>query len=97
MTFNFIKAYQSRTESFKMDIPVSFVIPKVFKSFDEMGVLSSNNKEVCDLLTSLGVTHRVRHQFRITKNEVIVHIRDTEFESIKKILLRDKLLKELGL
>lgn len=25
MTFNFIKSYQSRTESFKMDIPVSMI------------------------------------------------------------------------
>ena len=97
MTFRFIKPYYRTTDSFKIDIPVSFVIPKAFKSFDEMGVLSSNNKEVCELLTSLGITHKVRHQFRITKDEVIVSIKRDDFDSIKKILLRDKLLKELGI
>ena len=95
MTFRFIKYYTK--ESFKMDIPVSFVIPKVFKSFAEMSVLSPNNKEVCELLTSIGVTQRLRHSFRITKDEVIVLIKKDDYESIKKILLRDKILKELGI
>lgn len=97
MTFHFIKSYFKISESFEIDIPVGFTIPNCFKSFKEMEVLSSNNKEVCDILTSLGVTQRVRHQFRVTKDKVIVYIREEEFNSIKKILLRDKLLKELGL
>ena len=99
MTFNFIKSYygyKSKT-SFKMDIPVGFVIPNSFKSFSELGVLSTNNKEVCDVLSSLGVTNKVLHQVRITKDEVIVFLKSDDYEFIKKMLLRDKLLNDLGL
>lgn len=95
MIFRFIKYYTS--ESFKIDIPVSFVIPKSFKSFAEMGVLEYNKKEVCELLSSIGVAQRHIHAFRITKDEVIVSLKKDDYESIKKILLRDKILKELGI
>ena len=97
MRFHFIKSYYQIRESFKIDIPVDFVIPNSFKSFEELGVLSSNNKDVCDILTSRGITTRVRHQFRISKYEVTVYIKEAEFESVKKILLRDKLLRDLGI
>ena len=95
MIFNFLQAYSSKSESFKMDIPVNFVIPDKFKSLDELGVLSSNNKEVCDILTSMGVTHNFRHSFRVTKDEIIVNLRAVEFRNIKTILLRDQKLNEL--
>lgn len=99
MIFHFSKSYYGHNlnDSFKMDIPVSFVIPKVFKSFDEMGVLSSINKEVDDILTSIGVTNRIRIRHQITKDKVIVSLKLDDYDSVKKILLRDKLLKELGI
>jgi len=97
MIFHFIRAYShlNSGSNFKMDIPVSFVIPDVFHSLSDLGVLGSNNKEVCDILTSMGVTHRVRHSYKVTKDGVIINIRNPEFDSIKKLLLRDQKLKEL--
>lgn len=97
MTFRFIKSYYRSSENFKMEIPVSFVVPKIFRSFDEMGILGSKNKEVCDILTSLGVTRDVRHQFVIRRDFVGVNIRNPEFDNIKKMLLRNEKLKELGI
>lgn len=99
MIFHFIKSfgYYNTPESFKMDIPVNFVIPDKFKSFDELGVLSSYNKEVRDILKSIGVTNRIIHYLKITKDEVIVSLKLDDYESVKKVLLRDKLLKELGI
>lgn len=97
MKFTFIESYGWGRNSFDMDIPVSFTIPDVFHSLSDLGVLGSNNKEVCDILTSIGVTHRIRHSYKVTKDKVTVNIRKEDFDSIKKILLRDRLLEELGL
>ena len=97
MIFHFIKAYYTSSENFKIDIPVSFVIPDTFKSLGDMSVMSSNNIEISNILNNLGITKDIRHVYKITKNRIIVNVKNPHFDSVRKILLRDKKLKELGL
>jgi hypothetical protein len=95
MIFHFFKSYSWRSENFIVDIPVSFVIPSKFNSLEDLGVLGSHNKEVCDVLASIGVTNNTRHSFRISKNEIIVNLKEEKFNAVKTVLLRDQKLREL--
>jgi hypothetical protein len=95
MIFNFIQSYSSTGDRFKIDIPVDFVIPKIFNSLKDLYILSSYNKEVCDILSDLGITLNLRCSVRVTRAEVIVYIKNREFDKIKTIIQRDQKLKEL--
>jgi hypothetical protein len=82
--------------SFQLDIPVSFTIPDKFNAFVDLGIIKSYQKEVGDKLDSLGIKPSERF-FKLSKDRVVVHIKYEHFDRIRKELLREQRLKELGI
>lgn len=99
MIFKFIKSYRffGGDDNFELDIPVGFNIPNKFTSLNDLGLLSSNNEEVCMILDSMGINKGIRHSYRISKNKVSVSIVPEYYDRMKKKLLREYKLKQLGL